>query len=455
MLTLSLRSDRRSGLAVLAALSVWVAGQNVAAQQWPQFRGQGARGVADGSPLPVEWDGESGTGILWRTPIPGLGHSSPVIWGDKLFVTTAVSQKDDAGIRTGLYGDIDPVIDDSIHRYAVYCLDRNTGKVLWQRTAIETVPQVKRHQKSTHANPSAATDGENLVVSFGSEGLFVYDHNGTLRWRKDLGLLDSGFFRAPQAQWGYAASPVLDEGRIIVQADVQRGSFLAAFRVEDGAEIWRVARKDVPTWSTPTVHDDGERKQVIVNGYRHIGGYDFGSGAQLWSMAGTGDIPTPTPFVVDNLIYLTSSHGGGSPIYVVPTSATGALTTEQLAWAKERGGSYMPTTVVYEGLHYVGRDNGVLAVFDAKTGEKHYEHRLGGGRFSFVASAVAGDGKVYFNSEDGVTFVVAAAKELEVLAQNDIGGRMLSSPAITDGVLYFRTLSELVAIGRDATGRDS
>lgn len=424
-----------------------VATRHTAAQEWPQFRGVGARGVADGIPLPTQWSGVRGEGILWRTPIPGLGHSSPIIWGDKLFITTAISEMDNAGIRTGLYGDIDPVNDDSSHRFEVYCLDRNTGKVLWRQTATETVPQIKRHLKSTHANPTMATDGDNLVVFFGSEGLFVYDLAGNLRWKKSLGLLDSGFFLVPDAQWGFGSSPVLHDGRIIIQADVQKNSFLAAFDVTDGAQLWRVSRDDVPTWSSPTVHDDGSRKQVIVNGFRHIGGYDFDTGAELWKMAGTGDIPTPTPFVVDNLIYFTSAHGGGSPIYVVPTNSSGMLTPDQLVWTQERGGSYLPTTIVYDGLHYVGRDNGVLSVFDAKTGEKHYAERLGGGRFSFVASPVAGDGKVYFNSEDGVTFVLAAGKKLEILAENDIGGRVLSSPAIADGTLYIRTLKDLVAVG--------
>ncbi|MEM7482363.1 MAG: PQQ-binding-like beta-propeller repeat protein [Acidobacteriota bacterium] len=416
------------------------------AQEWPQFRGQGARGVDDSTPLPVRWDSESGEGILWRTAIPGLGHSSPVIWGDKVFLTTAVSEKDDAGIRTGLYGDIDPVKDDSSHRFVVYCLDRNTGEVRWQKTAVETVPQVKRHLKSTHANPTVATDGKHLVAFFGSEGLYVYDLNGNLLWKKNLGLLDSGFFLVPSAQWGFGSSPVLEAGRIIVQADVQKGSFLAALDVKDGKELWRTSRDEVPTWSTPTVHDDGRRKQVIVNGFRHIGGYDFNTGAELWRMAGTGDIPTPTPFVVDDLIYLTSSHGGGSPIYVIPTNASGTLEPEQLAWSRERGGSYLPTTIVYDGLYYVGRDNGVLGVYDAKSGKRHYEARVGGGSYSFVASPVAGDGKLYYSSEDGVIFVLAAGKELNILAENDIGGRILASPAIADGTLYLRTLNELVAV---------
>jgi outer membrane protein assembly factor BamB len=440
-------TKRALGLVLVAVSAMAVSSHTALAQEWPQFRGEGARGVADGARLPVHWDGESGDGILWRTLIPGLGHSSPVIWGDRLFLTTAVSARDDAGIRTGLYGDISPVQDDSVHRFEIYCLDRRDGQVLWTRTATETTPQVKRHLKSTHANPTVATDGENVVAFFGSEGLYVYDLDGTLKWKKDLGHLDSGFFQVPDAQWGFGSSPVLDSGRIIIQADVQKGSFLAAFAADDGAELWRVSRGDVPTWSTPTVHDDGQRKQVIVNGYRHIGGYDFDTGAELWRMAGTGDIPTPTPFVVGGLIYLTSAHGGGSPIYVIPTDASGTLQPDQLAWSQERGGSYMPTTIVYDGLHYVGRDNGVVSVFDARTGDKHVETRLGGGSFSFVASSVAGDGKVYLNSEDGVTFVLAAGKELEVLAQNDIGGRVLASPAIADGTLYFRTLNELVAIG--------
>jgi outer membrane protein assembly factor BamB len=444
-----MRDSRRLSLVVLSLL---IAAVPARGQHWPQFRGPGARGVADGAPLPASWNGDTGEGILWRTPVPGLGHSSPVIWGDRLFVTTAASEGDEAGIRTGLYGDIAPVRDASVHRFDVYCLDRRTGEVLWRRTANETVPQVKRHLKSTHANPSVATDGTHVVALFGSEGLYVYDMDGELRWKKDLGHLDSGYFQVPDAQWGFAASPVLVDGRIVVQADVQQGSFLAVFRAEDGEQVWRVARDDVPTWSTPTVHDDGKRRQVIVNGFRHIGGYDFDTGAELWKMAGTGDIPTPTPFVVDGLIYLTSAHGPGSPIYAIPVDATGTLQPGDLAWSEERGGSYLPTTVVYRGLLYVGRDNGVLQVFDARTGERHHEGRIGGGRHSFVASAVAGDGKVYLTSEDGVTFVLAAGKEPEVLAENDVGGRVLASPAIADGTLFVRTLDAVVAVGRPSGG---
>jgi outer membrane protein assembly factor BamB len=402
--------------------------------------------------LPTDWDGPSGKGVRWKTEVPGLAHSSPVIWGNKLFVTTAISKKDRAGIRTGLYGDVDPVDDRSSHRFEVWCLDRRTGELLWKRLAYEGTPKVKRHTKSTHANPTPAVDGKHVVVSFGSEGLFAFDLDGELLWKRDLGVLDAGFFRAPEAQWGYASSPVIHDGRVIVLADVQKSSFLAAFDVETGKEIWRTPRSDVPTWGTPTVHDDGSRTQVIVNGFRHIGGYDFRNGKELWRMSGTGDIPIPTPYVADGLIYLTSAHGPGSPIYAIRTDASGTLelnksgTHPSVPWSHPRGGSYMPTTIVYRGLLYVCRDNGGLTVFDAKSGKRVYQQRLGSGSAGFVASAIAGDGKVYFTDEDGVTYVVKAGNTFEQLAENDIGGVALATPAIADGTIYVRTVGHVVAV---------
>jgi len=440
---------------VLAAVALAVVASPAAASdeaRWPQFRGPGARGVADDRPLPTAWDGESGKNVLWRTAVPGLGHSSPVVWGDRLFVTTAVSAGDRAGIRTGLYGDIDSVPDDSPHRFEVWCLDRRTGKVLWTRVATEAVPKVKRHLKSTHANPTPAVDGKRVVVSFGSEGLYAYDLDGEPLWKKDLGTLDSGFFRVPDAQWGFGSSPVIHDGTVVVQADVQKGSFLAAYDVATGKERWRTERSDVPTWSTPTVHVDGARAQVVVNGYRHVGGYDLATGKELWRMAASGDIPVPTPYVVDGKIYLTSAHGPGSPILVVRADAAGTIEPAEdgshpsLAWSRPRGGSYLPTTVVYRGLLYVCRDNGALTVYDAATGEARYQQRLGGGA-GFVASAVAGDGKVYFTDEDGTTHVVAAGAAFEKLAENRIGGIVLATPAIADGTIYLRTRDEVVAVG--------
>ena len=221
-------------------------------QNWPQFRGPEASGIGAGSP-PVEWNGESGKNIRWKTEIPGLGHSSPVVWGDKIFLTSSVSGNGGAPLKVGLYGDIQPVEDEGAQKLMVYCLDRKSGKVLWEQTAFSGPLKYKRHPKSTHANPTPATDGKRLVVFFGSEGLYSYDLNGKLLWKKDFGPLDSGFYRVPEAQWGFASSPVLHDGMVIIQADVQKTSFVAALDAATGKEIWRTARNDVPTFGTPAI----------------------------------------------------------------------------------------------------------------------------------------------------------------------------------------------------------
>lgn len=429
---------------------------------WPQFRGHHARGVADGPPLPTEWDVESGRNVRWRTPIPGLGHSGPAVWGDAIFVTTAISGKTDPELKVGLYGNITPVEDDTKHVYRVYRLDRETGEVVWERTAIEAVPKIKRHTKASHANPTPATDGVTVVAFFGSEGLYAYDMDGELKWKKDFGVLDSGFFQVPDAQWGFGSSPVIHDGRVIIQADVQENSFLAAFDVDTGEELWRTERDDVPTWSTPTVWVGSSRAQVLVNGYKHIGGYDLKSGKPLWWMSGTGDIPVPTPYVAHDLVFLTSAHGPGSPIYAVRTDAKGDIsladgerTNGHVAWSRRGGGSYMPTTVVYGDLLYVLRDNGVLTVMEAKTGEKRYQQRLGSGSSGFTASPVAGDGKLYFTSELGEVFVVKAGGEFSLLATNELDEVCMATPAISRGAIFYRTRDHVVALGGDGRGVDS
>jgi len=262
---------------VLGLAAPVVRGDNAgrAGVDWPQFRGIGATGVSEGRPTPAVWNVAAGTNVLWKTAVPGLGLSSPVVWGDMLCVTSAISGKTDAKLRPGLYGDIDSVPDDTSHEWHVYCLDKKTGKIAWQQTANTGIPKIKRHMKSTHANSTLATDGQHLVAFFGSEGLYVYDLKGKLLWKKDLGVLDAGFYMVPEAQWETGSSPVIHDGLVVVQADVQKGSFLAAFDVRDGKELWRSARSDVPTWGTPTIHQVNGQTQVIVNGMRHAGAYDL------------------------------------------------------------------------------------------------------------------------------------------------------------------------------------
>lgn len=421
---------------------------------WPSFRGIRAAGVADGFPTPSAWSVPDKKGVRWQTPIPGLGLSSPIIWGGRVCVTTAVSGREDANLKPGLYGNIDSVPDDTPHTWKLLCLDKKTGKVTLDKTILSGVPKVKRHMKSTHANSTLATDGTRLVAMLGSEGLYAFDMNGNQLWKKDFGLLDSGYYMVPAAQWEFGSSPVIHNGVVVVQADVQKNSFLAAFDVKTGAELWRTARSDVPTWGSPTIHEVGGVTQVLVNGWHHVGAYDFKTGKEIWKLDGGGDIPVPTPIVSNGLIYITNAHGPASPVYAIRETAKGDIslksgetTNEHIAWSLPRDGGYLVTPVLYRDLLYVCKSNGAFSAFDAKTGERVYQQRVGSGTTAFVASIIAGDGKVYFTGEDGDVYAVKAGRTFELLSTNSLGDIALATPAISEGVLYFRTAKSLIAIG--------
>lgn len=415
---------------------------------WPQFRGPAALGVGSGDP-PVAWDGEAGKNVLWKTEIPGLGHSSPIIWGDRIFLTSAVPESGTAALKVGLYGDITPVKDEGPQKFNVYCVERKTGKILWERTAASGVPKIKRHPKSTHASPTPATDGKHLIVSFGSEGLFAYDLSGKLLWKKDLGVLDSGFYMVPDAQWGYASSPVIHDGVVLIQADVQKNSFVAAFDVATGKELWRTARNDVPTFGSPGVAPYGDKgQQVVVNGWKEIAGYDFKTGKQLWTLKGGGDIPVPTPIYADGFVVITNAHGNRRPIYAIRTDASGDITQSKtaIAWSLPLAGNYMQTPLVDKGLGYFCYDNGVLTVYQVATGEKLYQQRLGG-TTGFTSSAVTAGGRVYITNEDGHTFVLAQGGEYKLLGENELGETVMATAAISGNVMYLRGQKHLFAIG--------
>lgn len=222
------------------------------AQNWPQFRGPSASGVVEGPARPVTWDASKSVNVRWKTAIPGLSHASPVVWGDKVFVVSAVTSGAKDETRYGLYGDVAPVKDDPKHSWKVYALDKATGKILWERVAFDGMPKVKRHPKSTHADSTPVTDGKYLVVNFGSHGLYAYDLKGNLKWKQDLGVLDAGWFYDADYQWEYGSSPIIYKDMVIVQADLQKNSFIAAYDLKTGKELWKTPREEIPSWGLPS-----------------------------------------------------------------------------------------------------------------------------------------------------------------------------------------------------------
>ena len=451
----------------IAALLAAASGQGAAAapagegRDWPSFRGPNASGVSEGTPTPTRWSVETGENVRWRTRIPGLANSSPVVWGERIYLTTAVME-DDAELFTGRrrreysdapYAGIQSVPEEGRHRFQVLCVDKASGEVLWTRTANERAPRFKRHPKGTHANATPATDGERVVAFFGSEGLYCYDAGGELLWEKDLGDLEGGFYKMPEAQWGTASSPVIHGGRVIVLCDVLGLSFLAAFDVQSGAELWRVPRDDVPTWGTPTVDAREGRSQILISGHGHTGGYDLETGEEIWRLGGGGDLPIPTPIVACDLFVVTSAHGRMSPLWVIRASATGEIRAapkgnEHMAWCWPHRGSSVSTPLAYGRELYVCTDQGMLVCFDLFTGEQHYRGRLFGSE-AFSSSPVAAQGKIYVAGESGDVHVVRAGTEFELLATNELGEPCMATPAISEGTLYWRTQGHLVAVALD------
>jgi outer membrane protein assembly factor BamB len=424
------------------------------AQNWPQFRGPLATGVVEGQTTPTAWDAGKSQNLRWKTEIPGLAHSSPVIWGDKVFVTTAVSSNAKEETRYGLYGDVAPVKDDPKQTWKVYALDKRTGKILWEQTASEGVPKVKRHPKSTHASSTPVTDGKYLIVLFGSEGLYAYDLNGKLLWKQDLGVLDSGWFYDVDYQWEHGSSPIIYKNLVIVQADIQKNSFIAAYDLKTGKLAWKTPREEIPSWGTPTVYEGKSRAELIANGSKAIRGYDPLTGKELWRLSPNSEITTPTPFVGNELIFVTSGYAPIQPIYAIKPGASGDISLKDgkdsndfVAWSKQRGGPYMPTPIVYGDLLYTCSNQGVLGAYNAKTGERVYQERLGGKGGAFTSSPVASDGKIYLSSEDGDVFVVKAGPKYELLATNPVGEVMMATPAISDGLVIVRGINHLFAFG--------
>ena len=432
---------------------------------WPSFRGREASGVAD-SPSPANaqspperWNPATGENILWKTSIPGLSHSSPIVWGDVIFVTSAISGRKDATFKPGLYGDGDASEDRSEHRWMLYALDRRTGKIRWERTAAQGAPRNKRHIKSTYASASPATDGRIVVAWFGSQGLFAYDVNGGLRWSVDLGRVDMGAYDIPSIEWGPASSPIIWNGLVIVQCDTQADSFLLALDAASGATVWKTERQELPSWGTPTIVNTPAGPELITNASNFVRGYDPKTGKELWQLGGSSKITAPTPIFAGGLHIVASGRPPERPVFAVKPGARGDLSlangasaNTHVAWSKTGRGSYMPTPLAYRGLLYVLANNGVFDAYDLVSGKDIYRQRLPLVGSGFSASPVAADGKIYLSNEDGEVLVIEAGETFKHVATNSMGETVMATPAIANGVIYVRGASTLFAIGR--SGRE-
>jgi outer membrane protein assembly factor BamB len=339
----------------------------------------------------------------------------------------------------------------------VIALDRRTGKILWAQTAYQGTPKEKRHIKATYANATPATDGKTVVAFFGSQGVYAYDFNGKLKWKHDLGRIDAGAYNDATYEWGNASSPIIYRDLVILQCDQQRDSFVIALRMKDGSVAWKTPREELPSWASPAVYPgdgNGGRAELVTNAPKFIRGYDPLTGKELWRLGRSSNITAPTPIYDRDLIVVMSGRRPNAPIFVLRAGASGDITLPEgatsggpVVWTRERAGSYMPTPLIYRGLLYILKNQGIFVCYDLRTGEQKYEERIPHGGSGFSASPVAADGKIYLPSEDGDVFVVNAGPKFEIAGKNAMGEPLMATPAIAGKTMYIRGERTLFAVG--------
>ena len=426
----------------------WLYGTAGAADNWPQFRGPAASGVSAGAGLPDTWSAEDG--VAWRREIPGRGWSSPIIWGERIFVTTAIKEGGEVEpVKKGLYFGGDRPAPTEVHRFVVYCLDLDVGDVVWKKEAHRGVPQHGHHLKNTLASETPVTDGDRIYAYFGNVGLFCFDFEGELLWSKRWESVPTRF------GWGTAASPVLHGERVYVVNDNDEQSFLAALDKKTGKRIWRVDRDEKSNWATPFVWENKVRTEIVTPGTGKIRSYGL-DGRLLWELGGMSAITIPTPFADHGLLYVASGYvlDRRKPLFAIRPGAVGDISLEadqtdsqSIAWCQERAGPYNPSPIVYGDYLYVLYDMGLFACYNAVTGEEVYgKRRIGPGARAFTASPWAYDGKIFCLSEDGDTFVIRAGPEFELLGKNTLGELSMATPAIARDGLVIRTESHVFRI---------
>jgi len=417
--------------------------------RWPQFRGSQSDGIADDAALPDKWS--TTENVAWKTPIPGSGWSSPIVWGDRIFLTSTVSATETEKPKKGLYFGGERALPKDEHRWVVYAIDFKTGKVLWEREVYRGLPQSQHHLKNTYASETPVTDGERVYAYFGNLGLYCFDFSGKLIWKQQWPPHKTRF------GWGTAASPVLYKDRIYIVNDNDEESFLAALDKKTGREIWRVPRELGTNWATPYIWENGQRAEIITPGWKKTVSYDL-NGKPIWELVGMSTIVIPTPFSKFGLLYIASGYVGDQhrPVYAIKPGASGDISlksgeksNEFISWYLPQGGPYNPSPIVYGDYYYTLLDRGFFTSNDARTGKEIYgKQRIDPAAGAFTASPWAANGKIFCLSEDGDTFVIQAGVEYKLVGKNSLDEMCMATPAIARGSLFIRTASQLYRISK-------
>ena len=412
---------------VMAVLALSVAGAG--AENWPQFRGPSSQGLSSETGLPLRWDAT--TNVRWKTPLPGPGHSSPVVWGDRVFLTAFRAA---AGIRSYF---------SNRGELLVLALDSRNGRILWERNV--GAPQIEAtHSTNAPASPTPVTDGRLVYAHFGSRGLVAYDFEGRQVWVKPLGPF--------QNEWGSASSPILYNNLLILNSDTDGEDFLLAVDKATGKTVWRTSRPQTTrAWPTPfiwTAAAQGTpsgRDQIVVSGSDTVRAYDPANGGEIWNVSGLTMFVTPTPVAAHGLLFVASNGPGGNVFMAIRPGGRGNVTATHVAWKYDRAAPYSASPIVVGDYLYGFKNGGVVICLNAKTGQLAYQQRMRA-RGDAYASPIAAEGRIYITSDDGDTSVIAAKPTFELLATNSIGERVMASPAAANGVLYLRSDRHLFAI---------
>lgn len=433
-----------------AALLLTGAALFAADNDWFRWRGVNENGMARGD-APLEWSDTSN--VAWKVAIPGRGNSSPVVWGDKIFLTTAVPTEaapppaaEPPAPGQKQRGPGGGAGAGREYKFTVMCLDRKTGKILWEKVANVAKPHEGYHAKyGSFASNSPVTDGKNVYALFGSRGLYAYDLNGKLVWEKQFEAMKI------KLQFGEGAAPALEGGVLYLKFDQEQGSFLLAVDAKTGKELWRAPRDEETSWSQPLVLTHEGRKQVVVSASKKTRSYDAATGKVLWEVAGLGTNVIPVPVTTGDMVYVMSGHRSPN-LLAVRLGREGDLTgTDAVVWTNDRGNSYTPSPVLHEDKLYFITDNGMLTCLNARTGEAYYRQQRLPKPYNFKASPVGANGKLYLATEDGDVVVVKMGEKYEVLATNTLADQMfVATPAIAGGNLYLRSQDALFCIRQGA-----